>query len=879
MPDKGLSTKQEATQDNLSNRTGNGSKLKEITGESLGPAPLDFPHFPTRQQAFIWRNWYMAPVENLAKVLGTDTETVCALAANLGLEPFPHADEYWLERGYITIIKANWHLLSLEQIINLLGWTEDRMAYALKEDDFLWEKLGSLKPNTPELCYKPLSPEEQRDTDIFRAAVKNLTQATSRVSAEAPFAFLRAAENPAVTVSCAHGKNHPVYNFKIRAEGISAHASLWAERFVERYNARWGCGNIDTKLLLKIRDTGQPRESHSVNVQNGCVEVEAEDELGILRALQWMESRMENCKEPNLPYGRTDRITQYDLRIIYPCTTVYGDPFLKDISSIIPDGMLEEYSKLGINGLWFHFTLYTLMPWIAAPELPADYQTRLDNLREMVERAKGFGIGVYLYLNEPRSLPLSCFEHAPEWKGEISSDGLHAAMCTSNPDVLEHLKRQIASLFQAVPMLAGVFTITASENLTNCWSRVGCGVPSCPRCAERTQSEVVAEVNAVIVEGMHSVNPEAKAIAWTWGWRQDCLNSAIDLLPDGMDVMVASEDCMPYNIGGVEGRIHEYCMSRPGPGEKALGIWNRARSRGLGAVAKVQVNTTWECAAVPYLPILDSVSNHLINLSGAGIRNLILSWTVGSQPSINLDMAARYYWTTNGEVPSVRSYLQEKVGEEAASRVMQAVQTLSAALRELPFDVAVLYYAPHNYGPGNLLYPSPTGYKSTLVSFPYDDLESWRSVYPTDVFQEQFRKLSDGWHTGLVMLESCSPKDQRTPMLEELVLITEAAWLHFRSAYLQILYVRLRDAINADGRVTQSSLADMNAILDEEIEIALRLRELMAADSRIGFESSCHYYNTSQSLLEKVMNCRWLKAHFANMQASNVAAACILQEQ
>ena len=41
---------------------------------------LDFPHFPTRQQAFVWRNWGTVATERLAAVLSTGTEEVCRLA-------------------------------------------------------------------------------------------------------------------------------------------------------------------------------------------------------------------------------------------------------------------------------------------------------------------------------------------------------------------------------------------------------------------------------------------------------------------------------------------------------------------------------------------------------------------------------------------------------------------------------------------------------------------------------------------------------------------------------------------------------------------------------------------------------------------------------
>ena len=48
-------------------------------------------------------------------------------------------------------------------------------------------------------------------------------------------------------------------------------------------------------------------------------------------------------------------------------------------------------------------------------------------------------------------------------------------------------------------------------------------------------------------------------------------------------------------------------------------------------------------------------------------------------------------------------------------------------------------------------------------------------------------------------------------------------------------------------------------ILDDEIDIALRLHEVMLRDSRIEFEASNHYYYTVNDLKEKILNCENLK--------------------
>jgi len=47
-------------------------------------------------------------------------------------------------------------------------------------------------------------------------------------------------------------------------------------------------------------------------------------------------------------------------------------------------------------------------------------------------------------------------------------------MCTSVPAVREWIAESLAHVVQQVPDLGGIFSITMSENLTNCFSKGGC---------------------------------------------------------------------------------------------------------------------------------------------------------------------------------------------------------------------------------------------------------------------------------------------------------------------------------------------------------------------------------------------------------------------
>lgn len=64
---------------------------------------LEYKHFPTRMQLFVYRNWGVVDADVLAEVLSTTRETVVQIAHDMGLEDCVVSKE-WLEKGYITII-------------------------------------------------------------------------------------------------------------------------------------------------------------------------------------------------------------------------------------------------------------------------------------------------------------------------------------------------------------------------------------------------------------------------------------------------------------------------------------------------------------------------------------------------------------------------------------------------------------------------------------------------------------------------------------------------------------------------------------------------------------------------------------------------------
>lgn len=197
-------------------------------------------------------------------------------------------------------------------------------------------------------------------------------------------------------------------------------------------------------------------------------------------------------------------------------------------------------------------------------------------------------------------------------------------------------------------------------------------------------------------------------------------------------------------------------------------------------------------------------------------------------------------------------------GEQLAPIVDRAQKLMCNAFREFPFNIVVIYNALNNYGPSALFYPEPTGYDSTMVGFPYDDVDRWRHIYPLDVFKEQFKRLSEGWKRGLDVLEATKSEGEQ---YNELLSMSRVACCRFASAYNHVRFVTTRDEL-AKTPNSGELLKEIKLVIENEQELTVMLMKECAKDSRIGFEASNHYYYTQQEFKEKLLDLKFCESFF-----------------
>ena len=683
----------------------------------------NLPFFtPTLWQTFLLRNWGMVSVDKFAKILKTTPGIVKEEGERLGLSSIPYNSD-WSKKGYITLIRNNWHLLTYSQLQVLLDMDEKSLEFTLKEDDFLDIKLGSFKPYTDELVYTPLTEKEIEDTKkISKIISENLIENYAK-----PFEF---------------------------------------------FNSQ--------KIL----------SSNSLK-------------------------------------------SDFD-KIVYSYSMLYGDTLLSG-EEIVSDELLERLSSVGINGIWMQGVLSTLSPYPFVEGLSDGYEIRRKNLNKLIDKCKGYGIKIYLYMNEPRGLTPDKFTpeteklKGREWGGSWS-------LCTQREEVRNYLYTAVKDLVQAVPELGGIITITMSENITNCYSREG---NDCPICSKLKKQYVVPDVNNIFMRAIRDAGVPVRLIAnlWSWskmfGWTKEEVLEGISNLDKEIDVLCVSEvGTVEHN--GVEQNITEYSISHPGPSKEVVEYLTYAKSLGHKTMAKVQINTTWEFAILPYTPVFDLIIEHTSNLKALNIGGLMASWTLGGYPSISFDLMNAVF----SDDFDYDRWCASHFGKDG-ELVKKSSKLFSEAYRNYPFDISTLYFGPQNLGATNLMYLENTDFEATMVTYPYDDIKSWAGEKGVEEYKKCLTLLLAEWKKGLDLILEVDGCDA----FEEYKRFAHTLYINLKSSLNQTIFNEKK----VKGEI------DVN-ILKEEVKLTKDLYRLVSQDTRIGFEASMHYYFTQNSFLERFIN-------------------------
>ncbi len=736
------------------------------------PSPIDKspvyqPFFKNILHAYIWFNWSVVPVEKIAECIGAPKEDIIQIGKRMGLpHPTSSIPEQASKKLHCTIIRRNWHILPYEQIMKLLDWDANQLAYTLREDDFLFFKLGGFKPKCEPLIYTPPDEETIKYEEKIGEIVQSLFPDGLKCWDKLPLDFIEELSSP-----------------------------------------------TSSTFLVAPNSQSVPKFCSSYFLQ-------------------------------------------------------YGDPYLNLYESY-PIEYVKKLRNIGVNGIWIQAVLYKLTPFPWDTSLSKGWETRLQNLKFFTEELQKIGISVYLYLNEPRAMPLSFFEQYPNLKGV--TEGEFAALCTSTKEVQDYIKNSIKIICENVPSLGGFFTISASENLTNCWSHYH--GENCLICATRHPADVIAELHTLIAEGIHLANSKCRIIAWDWGWKDEWIEEIIKRLPPEVALMSVSEWDIPIIRGGITSVIGEYSLNEPGPGPRARRTWELAKKYYHPIFAKLQLGTTWEIGSIPYLPVVENVARHALNLKKLNLDGYMLGWTLGGYPSPNLEVFNFIIDNNSSFVDdALMRIAKQKYGEKFAPIIVELWKNITRSFKEYPFHIQVVYQSPVQIGPANPLYPTKTNYSATMTGFPYDDVSHWCGVFPPEIFANQMEKVAKGFrdsiNNALTKIEELKNSHSSSEEFEKYkekiyseISIIKTASIHFQSTANQTRFVILRDAISNPETSTENKrelIEKIKNIIQNEKKLSIELYNLQLHDTRLGFESSNHYFYVPLDLVHKALNCEKL---------------------
>jgi hypothetical protein len=526
----------------------------------------------------------------------------------------------------------------------------------------------------------------------------------------------------------------------------------------------------------------------------------------------------------------------------------------------------------GYNAVWLHGSaLRDMARSDVFPEFNrASNHSYTDALNTVIERARALGIGVFVYLVEPRGLSVNdpFWQAHPELRGTPHPDTVHAgqteySLCTSRSETLDFLENAAGNLFRLVPGLAGLKLITASEYTHHCLAFATPVWPElyqkqygslCPRCRDRDAVELVVEIVNRIAKGAWAAKPDAEILAfnWDWHWYEAPPHERLIRLLDPRVAIGANLNLrgVREDADGVKRRINEYALSYIGPSEPCEQVAALCRRASRKFYVQLVLGTTHECFVVPHIPVPDRVYEKVAAAKALAPYGSFTT-TFGAIPSVNTRVL-RKMLATEGPPEDKEAFLRELATESFpgcdAARVRRAWSRFSLAMALYPFDNALLYRGPMNFALAYRQEPGPVKGTPTNESWldrpRGDDLSAACGAYSEEDLIERFDEMSRIFRRGLPdYRRGLAPVDAALRVPE--VCTASIIPLMFASV-ANIFRIHL-----LKKSWKPSKLGAFKRILRAERSICRQALPLVRADPRLGFNVDAQFHMFSEALIDE----------------------------
>jgi len=539
---------------------------------------------------------------------------------------------------------------------------------------------------------------------------------------------------------------------------------------------------------------------------------------------------------------------------------------------IYTDAELKEIRANGYNAIWVTGLLRDVTISDVFPELNKEgNRANTDALNVLTERAEAHGIGVFIYLVEPRGL----LEADPFWGrypklrgtrrlSTVTHSDMECALCTSDPRALEFVENSTHNLFAQVPRLAGLRLVTASEFLHHClcfstpiWPElyVKQYPDLCPRCRDRDAVELIAEIVNHVAKGAYSARSDVLVVAnsWDWHWYEEVPQERLIGL---LDQRIAIQDNINLrgereDPDGSRRMVREYALCYIGPSEQCREHAELCQRTGRKFIIQLVLGTTHELTTVPCIPVPGRVYEKVLAAKALKPHGYTC-FTFGTMPSVNTEVLKRLV-AADREPQDKEVFLIELARDHFPNcdpgLVCKAWRYFSLAMSLYPFDNELLYRGPVNYALAYRQYPGPvkgTPMKPSWLDFGRDgdDLSPCCAAYGEEVVIERFEEMARLFDKGLRFYRR-GLRGVPRPVREPELCCAGIIPLVFASA-ANIFAIHL-----LKKGWTDEALPEFQKLLEQERKICEKALPLVRKDERLGFHVEAQKHMFSEELIQE----------------------------
>ena len=619
---------------------------------------------------------------------------------------------------------------------------------------------------------------------------------------------------------------------------------LYVSQQVSTSLLREGKGNIHLRYATDLT-VGNGYMGYRISTSCTGILIEGHDERGIAQALYYLEDLMNVRKAPFIRYGIVERKALFSPRI-----------------SQSPFGMYEWCDEA--FAILAHHGMDAIDIWLKDPY--TDNKGEHIDLRLIAERAKKYGIDVYIQLYAPHSV------HHTEENAQEFYDKLYG------------------QLFEVCPILKGVTLIGEANNFASKDPRVGLtpytknyleNIPTGKISPGWYPCEDYPAWVELIKNAVRKQRADADIVFCTYNWGYQPEEDRIKLienLPTDISLLVTWDMFHKFKLGDTVEDICDYSLCFEGPGEYFISEAIAAKKKGIKLYANANTSgRTWDFGTIPYEPMPQQWIKRYKNIQKAKeeyhLAGILENIHYGFHPSIISALEKQAFFTPVETLEETLSKLLERdYGKKDAKTVEKAMDLFSQAIREyIPTNED--QYGAFRIGPAYPLWTEPlNGLPASIPeqgkrpSTPHamfgnkiyfgcytPDNQGRISIAGVRLYEEinAVQKVEKYMQAGIDVLEGIP---QKSDSVEKLLLLAKFIRNHCKTTYHVKNHYLLQQQLNVAKTRKQADeiLDELEKILLKEKENVLDTLPIVQLDSRLGWEASMGYTTDEKGLQWKL---------------------------